>query len=301
MQTIKDEADSKCEAETVKVSRHYFTVSAIEGIRNSFSMDDVDKNVGVERTVLSAFPKDYEHLKIEDMNVTRPESIDLAVKFNRESVREISESSELLHSAENGKLVHRKERGHLKGKPHQEENSNNLSQGKSDLESILALPKMRCIIDAESSVAKCESSVLDFTEIKGEMEQPQNLRSTLECQLSKTQKFRGFESKETELKVNLEDFGEESSDMLERIDMIESVLAESNLTSQSQFAKPLNQLLVTENVKCDEVNGELNKQSKELVTEICSSSLNWEENVVKKNNTSEIICQPTSEMDLRVA
>ncbi|KAK2539726.1 little elongation complex subunit 1 [Columba livia] len=297
VQTIKDEADSECEAEAFKVSRHYFTVSAIEGIRNSFSMDDVDKNVGVERTALSAFPKDDEQLKIEDMNVTRPESIDLAVKFNRESVLEISESSELLHSAENGKLVHRKERGHLKGKPHQEENSNNLSQGKSDLESILALPKMRCIMDAESSVPKCESSVLDFTEINNEMEQPQNQCSTLECQLSKTQKFRGFESKETELKVNIEDCGEESSDMLERIDMIESVLAESNLTSQSQFAKPLNQLLVTENVKCDEVNGELNKQSKELVTEICSSSLNWEENVVKKNNTSEIICQPTSEMD----
>ncbi|XP_065485940.1 little elongation complex subunit 1 [Caloenas nicobarica] len=297
VQTIKDEVDSECEAETVKVSRHYLTVSAIEGIRNSLSMDDVDKNVGVERTALSAFPKDDEQLKVEDMNVTRPESIDLAAKFNRESVLEISESSELLHSAENGKLVHRKEGGHLKGKPHQEENSNNLTQGKSDLESILALPKMTCIIDAESGVAKCESSVLDFTEIKGEMEQPQNLCGTLECQLSKTQKFRGFESKETELKVNLEDFGEESSDMLERVDMIESVLAESNPTSQAQFAKPLNQFLVTENVKCDEVKRKLNKQSEELVTETCSSSLNWEENVVKKNNISEIICQPTSEMD----
>ncbi|XP_071660779.1 little elongation complex subunit 1 isoform X2 [Patagioenas fasciata] len=297
VQTIKDEADSECEAETVKVSRHYLTVSAVEGIRNSLSMDDVDKNVGVERTTLSAFPKDDEQLKIEDMNVTRPESIDLAVKFNRESVLEISESSELLHSAEDGKLLRRKERGHLKGKPHQEENSDNLSQGKSDLESILALPKMRCIIDAESSVPKCESSVLDYTEIKSEMEQPQNLCSTLESPLSKTQKFIGFESKEVELKVNLEDFGEESSDMLERMDRIESVLAESNFTSQAQFAKPLNQLLVTENVKCDEVKGELNKQSKELVTEICSSSLSWEENVVKKNNTSEIICQPASEMD----
>lgn len=296
VQTIKDEVESECEAETVKVSRHYLTVSAIEGIRNSLSMDDVDKNVGVERTALSAFPKDDEQLEIEDMNVTRPESIDLVMKFNRESVLEISESSELLHSAENRKLVHRKEGGHLKGKPHQEENYNNLSQGKSDLESILALPKMTCIIDAESGVAKCESSVLDFTEMKSEMEQPQNLCSTLECQLSKTQKFRGFESKETELKVNLEAFGDESSDVLERVDMTESVLAESNLTSQAQFAKPLNQFLVTENVKCDEVKGELNKQSKELVAETYSSSLKWEENVVKKNNISEIICQPTSEM-----
>ncbi|KAM6209627.1 little elongation complex subunit 1 [Sarcoramphus papa] len=297
VQTIKDEVDRECEPETVKVSRHYLPVSAIEGIGNLLSMDDVDKNVGMERTALSAFPKDDEQLKIEDMNITRPETTELAMKFNRESVLEIAESSELLRSTENRKLVDTKEEGYLKGKPHQEENGSDLLQGKSDLESVLALPKMACIIEAESSVAKCESSVLDFTEIKGEIKQPENLCSTLECGLSKNQNFRVFESQETEFKVNPDDFGEESSELLERVDTIESVIVESNLTSQAQFAKPLNQFLVTENVKCDEIKGELNKQSEELATETCSSSFNWEENVVKKNNISEIICQPTSEME----
>ncbi|KAM6275269.1 little elongation complex subunit 1 isoform 2-T2 [Spheniscus humboldti] len=297
VETIKDEVDREYEPETVKVSRHCLPVSAVEGIRNSLSMDDIDKNVGMERAALSAFPKDDEQLKIEDMYITRPETIELAMKFNGESVLEIAESSELLHSAENGKLVDIKEGGYLKGKPHQEENGSNLSEGKADLEGTLALPKTACIMDAESSVAKCESSILDFTEIKGEINQPENLRSTLERVLSKTQNFRVFESQETEFKVNPDDLGEESSELLERVDTIESVLVESNLTSQAQFAKPLNQFLVTENVKCDEIKGELNKQSKELVTETCSSSFNWEVNVVKKNNISEIICQPTSEMD----
>ncbi|XP_075349802.1 little elongation complex subunit 1 isoform X3 [Mycteria americana] len=297
VQTVKDEADGECEPETVEVSRHYLPVSAIEGIRNSLSLDAVDKNVGMERTTLSAFPNDDEQLKIEDMYITRPKTIELAVKFNRESVLEIAGSSELLHSAENGKLVDIKEGGYLKGKPREEENGSNLSQGKSDLESILALPKTACIIDAESSIAECESSVLDFTEIKGEIKQPENLCSTLEHGLSKTQNFRVFEPQETEFKVNPEDFGEESSELVERVDTIESVLVESNLTSQAQFAKPLNQFLVTENVKCDEIKGKVNKQSKEMVTETCSSSFNWEENVVKKNNISEIICQPTLEMD----
>ncbi|KAM9636729.1 little elongation complex subunit 1 isoform 2-T2 [Morphnus guianensis] len=295
VQTIKDEADRKCKPETVKVSRHYLPVSATEGIRNLLSMDDTDKNVGMERPALSAFPKDDAQLKTEDMNITRPETIELAMKFNRESVLEIAESSEILHRAENGKLVDIREGGYLKGKPHQEENGSNSSQGKSDLESILALPKTACITDVESSVAKCESSVLDFTEIEGEIKQPENLCSALECGLSKTQNFRVFESQETEFKVNPEDFEEESNELLERVDTIESVLVESNLTSEAQFAKPLNQFLVTENVKCDEIKGELNKQSKELVTETCSTSFNWEENVVKKNNASEIICH--SEMD----
>ncbi|XP_074908462.1 little elongation complex subunit 1 isoform X4 [Buteo buteo] len=295
VQTIRDEADRKCEPETVKVSRHYLPVPATEGIRNLLSMDNTDKNVCMERPALSAFPKDDVQLKTEDMNITRPETIELAMKFNRESVLEIAESSEILHSAENGKLVDIKERGYLKGKPHQEENGNNSSQGKSDLESILALPKTACITDVESSVAKCESSVLDFTEIEGEIKQPENLCSALECGLSKTQNFRVFESQETEFKVNPEDFEEESNELLERVDTIESVLVESDLTSEAQFAKPLNQFLVTENVKCDEIKGELNKQSKELVTETCSTSFNWEENVVKKNNISEIICH--SEMD----
>ncbi|KAM9231163.1 little elongation complex subunit 1 [Leptosomus discolor] len=282
--------------ETVQASRHYLRVSD-EGITNSLSMGDIDRNVGMERTVLSAFPKDDEQLKIEDTNITRPETIELAMKFNREGVLETAESSELLHSAENGKLVDIKKGGYLKGKPHQENNGSNLLQGKSGLESILALPKTACVADAESSVAKCESSVVDFTEIKGEIKQPEKLCGALECELSKTQNFRVFESQETEFKVNPEDFGVESSELLGRVNTIESVFIESNLASQAQFAKPLNQFLVIENVKCEEIKGELNKQSKELVTETCSSSFNWKENVEKKNNVSDIICQPTSEMD----
>ncbi|XP_053916707.1 little elongation complex subunit 1 isoform X3 [Cuculus canorus] len=250
VQTIQDEVGSECEPETVKVSRCYLPASAIEGIRNSLSMDDIDKNVGMEGTVLSAFLKDDGQLKIEDITMTRPEAIKLAMKFSRESVLEIAESSELLHNAEDGKLVDKKEGGYLKGKPHQE-----------DLKSICALPK-RCAIDAESKVAKCESSVLDFTDVKDKVKQPENLYSTSECGLSKDQNFGVFESQETEFKVNPEDFGEESSELLERVDTTESVLVESKV----------------------------------LVTETCSSSFNWEENVVKKNNISEIICQPTSEI-----
>ncbi|KAM9304565.1 little elongation complex subunit 1 isoform 3-T3 [Morus bassanus] len=228
VQTIKGEADSECEPETIKISRHYLPISAIEGIRDSLAMDDIDKNVGMERTALSAFPKDDEQLKIEDMYTTRPETLELAMKFNRESVLEIAESSELLHSAENGKSVDISPL-YLKGKPHQEENGSNLSQGKSDLESILALPKTACITDAESSVAKCESSVLDFTEIKGEIKQPEDLCSALECGLSKTQNLRESESQETEFKVNPEDLGGESSELLGRVDAVESVIVEGDL------------------------------------------------------------------------
>ncbi|KAM6339204.1 little elongation complex subunit 1 isoform 2-T2 [Podargus strigoides] len=298
VQTIKDEVDREREADTVTVSRDHIPVSAIEGIRNSLSMDGVDKNVGLERTALSAFPEDGEQLKTENMNITRPETIELAMKSNRESVPETAESSELLCSAENRKLVDTKEGGYSKGKPHQEENSSNLLQGKSALESTRALPRTTCVIDAESSGAKCESSELDFTDIKGEIKNPENLCNTLECGLSKTQNFRVFECQETEFKVNPEDFREESSELLERVDTTEPVLVESNLTSQAQFAKPLNQFLVTENVKCDEIEGEINKQSRELVTEASSRSFDWEENVVKKNSMSEIICQTTSETDL---
>ncbi|XP_027755132.1 little elongation complex subunit 1 isoform X3 [Empidonax traillii] len=278
VQTIKDEVGRECEPVTVEVSRHYLPVSATEGIRN----------------LLSAFPKDDEQLKSEDMNVTRAPTIELALKFNEGSVLEIAESSELLHSTENGKLLGIKTGGYLKSKPHQEENYSNLSQGKSDLESILALPKTACIIDAGSSVAKCESSVLGFTEVKGEIKQPENLCSTLEWEQSKTQNFREFESQGTQFKVNPEDFGEESGELLSRGDSTESVLVESNLTSQAQFAKPLNQFLITENVKCDETKGELN-----MVTETCSSLFNCEKNAVKRNNFSGIICQPTSEMDYK--
>ncbi|XP_030346422.1 little elongation complex subunit 1 isoform X2 [Strigops habroptila] len=297
VQTVKDEADRECDPETVKVSRHHLPVSAVEGIRNVLSVDEMDKDVCVERTALSAFPKDGEQLKTEDKNITRPETSELAMKFNREGVPETAESSELLQRAENEKSVDTKEGGYLEGKPHQEDDGRNLSEGKSDLEGTLALSNTACVPGAESSVAKCESSVLDFTEIKGEINLPENLCSALEHGLSKTQNCGVFESQETEIKVSPEDFGEGSSELLERVDTTESVLAESNLPSEAPFAKPLNQLLGTENVKCDDTKGEVNKQSKELVTETSSSSFHWEGNVVKTNNVSEIICQPASEMD----
>ncbi|XP_050827238.1 little elongation complex subunit 1 [Serinus canaria] len=280
MQT-KDKVNRKCEPETVKVSRHYLPVSATEGIRT-----------------LSVFPN-YEHIKSEDMNITRAPTPELTMKFNRGSVLEIAELSELLHSAENVKLVDVKEVVGLQSKPHHEEDGSNLSQRKSNFENILALPKRVCIIGAESSLAKCESSVLDFTEVKGEIQQSENLRKTLECGQSKSQNFRLFECLETEVRVNPEDCGGESSELLARGDTTESILIESNPISQEQCAKPLTQLLITENIKCDEIEGKLNKQCKELVTETCSSSLKEEKNVVKKNDILEIICQPTSEMEYR--
>ncbi|KAM4907252.1 uncharacterized protein FYW23_004941 isoform 5-T5 [Sylvia borin] len=279
MQT-KDKVNRECEPETVKVSRHYLPVSAAEGIR----------------TLLSVFPKG-EQLKIEDITITRAPAVELAMKFNRGSVLEIAELSELLHSAENVKLVDINEGVYLQSKPYHKEDVSNLSQRKSNLENILALPKTACIIGAESSVAKCESSVLDFTEVKGETKQSENLHNTLECGQSKSQNFRVFESLEAEVKVNSEDCRGESSELLARGDTIESLSVESNPTSLEQFAKPLTQLLITENVKCDEIEGKLDKQSKELVTETYASSLKWEKNAVKKNNILEIICQPTSEMD----
>ncbi|XP_062363140.1 little elongation complex subunit 1 [Cinclus cinclus] len=277
MQT-KDKMNRECEPEAVELSRHHLPVSSTEGIRTL------------------VFPKD-EQLKIEDMNITRAPTTELAVEFNRESVVEVAEMSELLHSAENVKLVDKEEGEYLQSKPHHEEDSNNLSQRKSDLENILALPKTAHIIGAESSVAKCESSVLDFTEVKGEIKQSENLCNMLESGQSKSQDFRVCESLKTEVKVNPEDCREESSELLANGGTIEPVLLESNPTSQEQFAKPLTELLITENVKCDEIEGKLNKQSKELMTETCSSSLKLEKNVVKKNNVLEIICQPASEMD----
>ncbi|XP_014114190.1 PREDICTED: little elongation complex subunit 1 isoform X2 [Pseudopodoces humilis] len=283
MQT-KDEVNRECEQETVQVSSHCLPVSGAEGIR----------------TLFSVFPKD-EQLKIEDVNITRAPTIELAMKFNRESVLEVAELSELLHSAENVKLVDVKEGVYLQSKPHNEEDGSNLSQRtQRNLENILALTKTAHIIGAESSVAKCESSVLDFTEEKGEIKQSENLHNTSECEHSKPQNFRVFESLETEVKVNPEDCGGESSELLARGGTVESVLVESNPTSQEfekKLEKPLTQLLKTENVKCDEIERKLNQQSKEFVTETCSSSLKWEKNVVEKNNISEIICQPTSEMD----
>ncbi|XP_063260537.1 little elongation complex subunit 1 isoform X2 [Prinia subflava] len=271
MQT-KDKMNRECEAETGKVSRHCLPVSAAEGIR----------------TLLSVFPKD-EQLKIEDVNITRAPSVELAMTFNRESVLEVAELSELLHSEENIKLEDINEGVYLQSKPHHKEDDSYLSQRKSNLENTLALPKTACVIGAESSVAKCESSVLDFTEVKGEIKQSEKLCNTLECGQSK--------SLGTEVKVKPEDCGGESSELLARGGTIESILVESNLTSMEQFVKPLTQLLISENVKCDEIEGKLNNQSKELVTETCSSSLKWEKNVMKKNNISEIICQPISEMD----
>ncbi|XP_054372461.1 little elongation complex subunit 1 isoform X2 [Molothrus ater] len=277
----KDKVNRECEPETVQVSRHYLPVSATEGIRT-----------------LSVFPND-EHLKIEDMNITRAPTPELPMKFNRGSVLEIAELSELLHSAENVKLVDIKEVVGLQSKPHHEEDGSNLSQRKSNLENILSLSKTACIIGAESSVAKCGSSALDFTEVKGEIKQSENLCKTLECGQSKSQNFRLFESLETEVRVNPEDCGGEISELLARGDTIESILRESNPISQEQCAKPLTQLLITEDFKCDEIKGKLNKQSKELVTETCFSSLKQEKNVLKKNDILEIICHPTSEMEYR--
>ncbi|KAL2307822.1 hypothetical protein Nmel_000804 [Mimus melanotis] len=277
----KDKVNRECEPETVKVSRHYLPVSSTEGIRTS-----------------SVFPKD-EQLKIEDMNITRAPTIELAMKFNIGSVPEVAKASELVHSAENVKLVDEKQEIHLQSKPHHKEDGDNLSQRKSNLENTLALPKTAHIIGAESNVAKCESSVLDFTEGKGEIKQFENLCNTLECGQSKSQNFRVCQSLETEVKVNPEDCGGESIELLARGGTIESTSVESNPTSQEHFAKPLTQLLITENVKCDQIEGKLNKQSKELMTETCSSSLKWEKNVVKKKNVLEIICQPASEMDYR--
>nr|XP_054504869.1 little elongation complex subunit 1 isoform X2 [Agelaius phoeniceus] len=277
----KDKVNRECEPETVQVSRHYLPVSATEGIRT-----------------LSVFPND-EHLKIEDMNITRALTPELPMKFNRGSVLEIAELSELLHSAENVKLVDIKEVVGLQSKPHHEEDGSNLSQRKSNLENILSLSKTACIIGAESSVAKCGSSALDFTEVKGEIKQSENLCKTLECGQSKSQNFRLFESLETEVRVNPEDCGGEISELLARGDTIESILRESNPISQEQCAKPLTQLLITEDFKCDEIKGKLNKQSKELVTETCFSSLKQEKNVLKKNDILEIICHPTSEMEYR--
>ncbi|XP_071285983.1 little elongation complex subunit 1 isoform X2 [Agelaius tricolor] len=277
----KDKVNRECEPETVQVSRHYLPVSATEGIRT-----------------LSVFPND-EHLKIEDMNITRAPTPELPMKFNRRSVLEIAELSELLHSAENVKLVDIKEVVGLQSKPHHEEDGSNLSQRKSNLENILSLSKTACIIGAESSVAKCGSSALDFTEVKGEIKQSENLCKTLECGQSKSQNFRLFESLETEVRVNPEDCGGEISELLARGDTIESILRESNPISQEQCAKPLTQLLITEDFKCDEIKGKLNKQSKELVTETCFSSLKQEKNVLKKNDILEIICHPTSEMEYR--
>lgn len=272
--TLEHDMDRKHELETAKVSQCYLPVSTVEGI---------------------SFPKDDGELKMQDMNITRSESIELAMNVNKESVLETAKSSELFNSAENEKLLEVQEGEYLKDKPYQKEDDNIFFQGKSDLKIILAVPKMTCTTDVESSVAKCESCVLEFTERNGEMKQAESLCSTLDCELTKTQNFGVFESQETEFQVN-QDFVDESSKLLEEADTIRSVVVENNLTAQTEFAKPQNQFLISENDKCDETKVELNKQSKELVIEACSSSFNWEDNVVKeKSNVSEIICQHTSE------
>ncbi|OWK53192.1 Little elongation complex subunit 1 [Lonchura striata] len=276
MQT-KDKVNRECEPETVKVSRHYLPVSAAEGIRT-----------------LSVFPED-EQLKTEDMHITRAPTTELTMKFKRGNDLEIAELSELLHSAEEVKIVDTEEVVGLQSKSHNEEDGSSLFQRKLNLENTIALPKTACTIGAASGVAKCESSVLDFREVNGEIKQSENLHKTLECGESKSQNFRLFESLETEVRFNPED----CSELLARGSTIESILIESNPISQEQFAKPLTQLLITENIKCGKIEGKSNKQSKELVTETCLGSLKREKNVVKKNNISEIICQPTSEMDYR--
>ncbi|XP_052553604.1 little elongation complex subunit 1 isoform X2 [Tympanuchus pallidicinctus] len=294
--TLKCEIVRKCELETPEVSQCYSPVSAVEGVEHSLYMDDTDKKACVMESASLAFPEDDGQFKIQDKNIIRPKSVEQTVKLNKESVLEIAESSELLPSAENGKLLYEKEREGLEGKNHQEESFSHFFQEKSDLESIPAVPKMACVTDAESSVAKCESFVLDSTERNGEINQPENLCSTTECELPKTQNFGVIESQESEFKVNQEDFIGDSSKLLEKVDTIQSVLVESNLTSQTQFAEPQNQFLMTTDAKCDETKAELHKQSKELI-EACPSLFKEEKNVVKKNNVSEIIQEPSSEMD----
>ncbi|XP_015710301.1 little elongation complex subunit 1 isoform X2 [Coturnix japonica] len=293
--TLKCEIVRKCELETDQVSQCYLPVSAVEGIEHALYTDDTDKKVCVVGNASSAFPDDDGQLRIQDINIIKPKSAEPTTKLNKESVLEIAESSGLLHSAQNGKLLYEKGREDLKGENHQEESYSNFFQGKSDFESIPEVPKVACITDAESSVVKCESPVMDFTERNGEIKQPENLCSTLEYGLSTTQNFRAIESQETEFKVN-RDFTGESSELLEEEDTIQSVLVESNLSSQTQFGKPQNQVLVTTNTKCDETKAEFNRQSKELI-EACPSSCEEEKNVVKKNNVSEIVEQPSPEMD----
>ncbi|XP_072186056.1 little elongation complex subunit 1 isoform X2 [Excalfactoria chinensis] len=295
--TLKREIVRKRELKTDQVSQCYLPVSAVEGIKHALHTDDIHKKVCVVGNASSAFPEDDGQLRIQDINIIKPKSAEPTMKLNKESVLEIAESSGLLHSAQNGKLLYEKGREDLKGENHQEESYSNFFQGKSDLESIPEVPKVACITDAESSIAKCESSVLDFTERNGEIKQPENLFSTLECGLSTTQNFIVIESQKTEFKVNQEDFIGESSKLLEEVDAIQSVLVESNLTSQTQFGKPQNQVLVATNTKCDETKAEFNRQSKELLIEACPSSCEEEKNVVKKDNVSVIVEQPSSEMD----
>ncbi|XP_065609062.1 little elongation complex subunit 1 isoform X2 [Cyrtonyx montezumae] len=291
MHTLKYKIVRKHELETAEVSQCYLPVSAVEGIEHSLYMHDTDKKVGVVGSASLALPEDDGQFKSQDISIIRPKSVELTMILNKASILDIAESSELLRSAENEKLLYEKEREDLKGKNHQEENYSHFFQEKSNLESIPAVPKMACITDAES-IAKCESFVLDFMERNGEIKQPENLCSTLECELSETQNFRVIESQESQFKVNQEDFIRESSKLLE-VDTIPSVLVESNLTSQTQFAKPQKQFLVSENAKCDETKAELNKQSKELMVEA-----EGEKNIVNKNKVSELIQQPASETDV---
>ncbi|OXB70058.1 UNVERIFIED_CONTAM: hypothetical protein H355_008756, partial [Colinus virginianus] len=291
MHTLKYKIVRKRELETAEVSQCNLPVSAVEGIEHSLYMDDTDKKVGVVGSASLAFPEDDEQFKTQDISIVTPKSVKLTMILSKASILDIAESSELLHSAENEKLLNEREREDLKGKNHQEEKYSHFFQEKSNLESIPAVPKITCITDAESTIAKCESSVLDFMEKNGEIKQPETLCSTFECELSETQNLRVIESQESQFKVNREDFIRESSKLLE-VDTIQSVLVEGNLTSQTQFAKPQNQSLVSENAKCDETKAELNKQSKELMVEA-----EGEKNV-NKNKISELIRQPTLETDV---
>nr|XP_009663437.1 PREDICTED: uncharacterized protein KIAA0947 homolog isoform X1 [Struthio camelus australis] len=305
--TEKCKLDEECKPETSNISRHYLLASATEGIGNSLYVDDTGKNVGVDRIPCSPFPKDDEQLKIREVNTAKPETVELALKLNKENILEVAESSELINRAEKGVVLDIKEGESLEVKPRWEEKDNNLLQKKSDLENLalpnfksLALPKAACVIDAENDAANYVPPVLDFTEQNGEMKQAENTCSTLECGLSKTENLKVIESQETEFKVTQEVFGGDNSELLEteKVNTIQSVLAESKLISQEQFAKCVNQFSVTENFKCSEIKGELNKPSKEVVTENRHSSFNCEENIVKKrNNTSAILCQAASEKD----
>ncbi|XP_025904316.1 little elongation complex subunit 1 [Nothoprocta perdicaria] len=296
----KYRVDKDCKPETWNISTHHLLVAATEEIRNPLCVDDTGRTVAVDRiSSCSPSPKDDEELKVQEVNAAKPETIEQAPNLNKDDAPEIAESSELLHRAEKGVLLGVKEGDSLEVKLHEDEKDSNLLQKESDFKSTPALQKAACITEAEDEEVKCVSPVLNFTEGNDEVKQAESLCSALECGLSKTQNLE-IESQETEFRVKPEDFGEESSEPreMEEVGSRQSVLAEGKLASPAQFAKGANQISGTEPLQCSGVEGELNKQSKEVVIESCASSLSCEDSIVnKRNNISEITCQAPSEED----
>ncbi|XP_061852138.1 little elongation complex subunit 1 isoform X2 [Colius striatus] len=294
VQPVTGEAGRESQPETVHDSRLCLPVSAVEGHRDSLPVDGPGTGAGMERAASSALSEHGEQLRTEDMDTSRPEAIEPALTHNKEEVPETAESSELLHGAEDGQLVDIKVGGCLKGKPQQEAHGSNPLRGESALENVLGLAAAVSMAGAGSSTAQPESYMVASAGRRDEIKQPESLCAAVEHGLSETQNIGVFKSQETEFSVSPEGFRD--SEQLARVDAAESVVGESHLTSQAQLAKPPDPFPVTESDKCDEIKGEFKKQSKELVTEACSRSFNWEENVVK-TNTWEVVCQPTSDMD----